>query len=340
MLASIIMPCRNEERYVREALTSVFANDLPRHQYEVIVVDGRSTDKTPQILKALQDEFPGLVVLDNPNLTVPYAMNIGIRAARGEFVIRIDAHCEYPTNYFSELIRYHKELDADNVGTVMESRVKHSNKKTESIARVLSDGLGVGNAYFRIGADTIREVDTVPFGCYRRELFDKIGYYDERLTKSQDFELNRRVKRSGGHIFLLPHVHITYYVRESFAKLFDKYFRNGMWNILAVRFTGRIGNVGLRNYVPFLFVLANVIGIVGSIAYPPIALAYLPTLALYVGIVAFRSLRINSPRTSFWWIFWSFIVLHFSHGLGGLVGLFKQFLVKRDPDRAPSGGNP
>lgn len=330
MIASIVMPCRNEERYIRTAIESVYESDLQAEDFEVIVVDGMSTDNTQDILAELQQEYPSLMILQNPNRTVPYAMNIGIRAAKGEYLIRLDAHCEYPTNYFSELIKFHRELDASNVGTLIDSAVKHKSRKTESIARVLSDALGVGNAYFRIGVDEIREVDTVPFGCFRREIFDQIGYYDERLQKSQDFELNSRLRRSGGRIYLLPHLRVRYFVRESYGRLFQKYFGNGLWNILAVRITGRIGNVGLRNYTPFLFVLANIIGMVLSPFWPPAAVAYLSSLAVYLTTIIIRSIVINTNRTSFWHIVWSFLVLHFSHGLGGLVGLVRQFFVRPD----------
>jgi glycosyltransferase involved in cell wall biosynthesis len=335
MLASIIMPCRNEEKYIREALQTAFNNDLSPESFEVIVVDGCSTDRTGEILNELKEEHTHLQVLENPKQTVPYAMNMGIRAAQGEFVIRIDAHCEYPRNYFSELIKYHRELNAGNVGTVMESRAKHSSRKTESIARVLSDGLGVGNAFFRIGADEIREVDTVPFGCYRREIFEEIGLYDERLTKSQDFELNRRLKRHGGKIYLLPHLHIVYYVRDTLLKLFQKYYKNGMWNIIAIKYTGRVGNVALRNYVPFLFVLANILGVVGSVLSLPVLIAYLSGLGAYLLTILWRSVRIRTPRTSVFWTFLSFLTLHFSHGIGGLVGLLRFPFIKQDHHRAP-----
>lgn len=331
MIATIVMPCRNEERYIRDALESVYNCDLPPGEYEVIVVDGASTDGTVAVLEEVQEKHPDLVIKSNPDRTVPYAMNIGIRAARGEYIIRIDAHCEYPANYFSELLKYHKELNAGNVGTLIESTVKHSTRKTESIARVLSDSFGVGNAHFRIGTEQIREVDTVPFGCYKREVFEQIGYYDERLEKSQDFELNTRLRRHGKKIFLLPHVKVRYFVRETYGRLFRKYFANGLWNILAVRLTGRIGNVSLRNYTPFLFVVANIGGIIASPFSAPLRLLYLSGLAIYLSTLAVRSVMIGSRKTSFFHLVWSFLVLHFSHGMGAVAGLFRQFFLPRTP---------
>jgi glycosyltransferase involved in cell wall biosynthesis len=334
MQVSIIMPCRNEEKYIRTALESVYSNDLKTGTYEVLVVDGDSSDRTVEILAELQNQYDNLIVLDNPNRTVPYAMNIGIRAAKGEYVIRIDAHSEYPPNYFSCLIDKHAELGADNVGCSIETRVMDSNPRSEAIVKVVSDPFGVGNSHFRIGIDEVREVDTVPFGCYKREIFERIGYYDERLKKSQDIELNKRLKRNGGKIFLIPDVKLTYYIREKLSLLAKKYYGNGMWNILVAKYTGNIGSLSLRNYIPFLFVLSNILGLIASLFNSRIAIGYFILLGTYLSIILVRSFMINDRRTNPFWIFLSFLVLHFSHGTGAIVGSIRQLFIR--PPSKPS----
>jgi glycosyltransferase involved in cell wall biosynthesis len=339
MLATIIIPCRNEERYIRDALESVFNSDLPDDQYEVLVVDGMSSDDTVEILNQIAAEHDNVRVLKNPDRTVPFAMNIGIRQAAGEYIIRLDAHCEYPPNYFSELIKHQKELQADNVGTAILSLPKTRTRKTMSIAAVLSDPIGVGNSHFRIGVDKIRQVDTVPFGCYPREVFERVGLYDERLTRSQDIELNKRIVRSGGKIYILPHIKLKYYIRESWRALWKKYLDNGMWNILVAKYTGTFASLSLRNYVPMLFVATILLTSVLAILTAPVGLLLFALPVLYVLIVLVRSIQIHNSQTSIPALMWTFIVLHFAHGLGGIRGLIRQFAIRRSrgskPDEKP-----
>jgi glycosyltransferase involved in cell wall biosynthesis len=327
MLVSIVMPCRNEERYLRSAVESVYASTLDHDDFELIIVDGMSTDGTRAVIQELQQYHANIVFLDNPHLTVSYAMNEGIRHAKGEYLIRIDAHCEYPRNYFAELIKHHRMLEADNVGTAIESTPKNSTKKSESIAKVLSDPFGVGDSRFRTGVQEIRQVDTVPFGCYRREIFDRIGFYDERLTKSQDIELNRRITRAGGKIYILPHVKLTYYIRESWGALAKKYIGNGMWNVFVAKYTGKVSSLSLRNYVPMIFVAGILTLSVASFMYRPALIALGAVLSIYAILIGIRSVAISSKNTRVIYLMYSFFVLHFSHGFGGVLGLFHQFFL-------------
>ena len=214
---SIIIPCRNEEKYIGGCLDSVVSNDYPKDFLEVFVVDGKSTDRTGEIVEGYSKKYEFIHLLVNENKTVPYAMNQGIKESTGDFIIRLDAHGVFPNNYFSKLIYWSKKLDADNVGALWITDVKNKNPKSCSIKKVLSNKFGVGDSLFRIGVDKVTEVDTVPFGCYRKEVFEKVGLYDVRLERDQDIELNKRLKKSGGKIFLLPELSSIYYARETFS---------------------------------------------------------------------------------------------------------------------------
>ena len=165
-------------------------------------MDGMSTDDTRCIVVNYSNEYPFIKLFDNPKRIVPCAMNIGIKASKGDIIIRLDAHASYPTNYFSALIGRIVELDADNVGVVC---------KTLAIREVLSNKFGVGNSVFRTGVDKVMKVDTVPFGCYRRDTFERFGMYDERLIRNQDFELNYRIRKGNGRIFIVPDSYCTYF---------------------------------------------------------------------------------------------------------------------------------
>jgi glycosyltransferase involved in cell wall biosynthesis len=166
---SIIIPIYNEEKYIAKCLDSIIESEYDKNEMEVLLIDGGSTDKTIAIIKQYQKKYPFFKLLHNPKKIVPVAMNIGIKNARGEYIIRLDAHSMYPKDYFKKLIYYHKKLDADNVGGVIVTDVKNKNYISNAIKNVLSDRLGVGSA-FRSGVSEIKEVDTVPFGL--SQIFD------------------------------------------------------------------------------------------------------------------------------------------------------------------------
>lgn len=157
-----------------------------------------STDGTRDSINGYARINPFIRLVDNPRRIVPVAMNIGIKVSKGDIIIRLDAHALYPTNYFSTLVRQLMALGIDNVGAACKTDVLNKNQKTLAIKEVLSNRFGVGNSTFRLGVEKVMEVDTVPFGCWRKEVFDKYGYYDERLIRNQDIELNKRIVRGGG----------------------------------------------------------------------------------------------------------------------------------------------
>ena len=177
----------------------------------------------------------------------------------------------------------------------------------------MSDKWGVGST-FRSGTRTITEVDTVPFGCYRREVFDRIGQYDERLVRNQDIELNKRLKRAGGKIYLVPDIACTYYARETYRELAKNSFDNGRWNILTAYYTGTLRSLSLRHYIPLLFILSL---LVPFLCCPRLSSGI---FLLYLSMMSIRSFQIRSG-TTFLHQFLAFVVLHFSYGVGELAGM-------------------
>ena len=249
-------------------------------------------------------------------------MNIGIKVAKGDVIMRLDAHAQYPINYFSVLEKKLFELNADNVGAACRTDVLNRNSKTLAIKEVLSNRFGVGNSTFRLGVDKAVNVDTVPFGCWRREVFEKYGDYDERLIRNQDIELNKRIIRGGGRIFIVPDTYCTYLARETFKGLARNNFGNGKWNILTVYYTKQFRSLSVRHFVPLFFLLSLLLPTVLSIFYMPLVLVTLLSLLLYTLCISTICLSLSLNRKlNFYYLFSSFVVLHLSYGWGSFMGI-------------------
>jgi len=325
---SVIIPCRNEEKYIADCLDSVLNTDYPKDYLEVFVIDGQSSDKTRTIIEEYTKKFSFFHLMINKNKTVPYAMNMGIKESSGEYIIRLDAHGVFPDNYFSKLVCHSKKLGADNIGATWITNVKNKNAKTNAIKTVLSSKFGVGDSFFRIGGiEQAIKVDTVPFGCYKKEVFDKIGLYNFRLTRNQDIELNKRLKRSGGEIFLLPNLFSTYYARQTFWGIAKNNFGTGLWNILTVYITKRVSSLSLRHFIPLIFLLSLFLPLISMNWIPWFGYIALISFLLYALTLITVSLKITDNGTTFYHIAWAFLVLHFSYGFGSLFGIFRIDLL-------------
>ncbi len=329
-MLTIICPIRNEEKHVARCIESIIRQDYPKDDMEVLLVDGMSTDRTREIIASYLPQCPYLRVLDNPHKIVPYAMNKGIAEAKGDIIMRIDAHTFYEPNYCSAIVKRLKELDADNVGCVCKTDVLNKTPKTLAIREVLSNKFGVGNSVFRTGVDRVKEVDTVPFGCWPKRVFEKYGLFDVRLVRNQDIELSKRIINGGGKVYIIPDTFCTYMARESFVRLAKNNYGNGKWNILTVYYTRQMKSLSLRHFIPLLFVLGVLLPALTAVFWHPawmlsafVLLAYLLVLGSVSAGLAIRK------RLNFFYLLWSFITLHCSYGWGSLVGLLSLLVVKR-----------
>src|SRR5215813_2956741 len=252
MFVSIVMPIRNEEGYVAAALQSLVDQNFPASAIEIIVVDGRSSDRTRDIVQEFARKYPSVRLLDNPAGIVPTAMNIGIRAARGDVIIRADGHNIYQQDYAANCVKYLEQTGADNVGGPILTVAADGTFGARLVAAILSSPFGVGNSKFR----TSREegfVDTVPFGAFRRELFDRVGLYNEKLVRNQDVELNGRIREAGGKIYLAPVLMTRYHPVKTFPGLLKHAFNTSKWNVFTLCENGR--SLRLRHLTPAFFVV-------------------------------------------------------------------------------------
>jgi glycosyltransferase involved in cell wall biosynthesis len=296
---------------------------------EVLFIDGRSTDRTREIIEGYIKDNPYIRLLDNPQQVVPFALNKGIEESSGEVIMRIDGHCTYPTNYVSELVKYLYKLDADNVGGVWNTRPAKNTAVCHAIALASSHPFGVGGSMHKIGSSEIIETDTVPFGCYKREVFEKIGLFDTDLVRNQDDEYNGRLINVGGKIFLIPQVIINYTARDSICKMRKMYYQYGLYKPLVNKKLGAPATI--RQFFPMFFLLGLIIGGVLSIFLPWIAMIYAAVLLLYllIGLVvgAMGAIRMHQPILTLIMPY-IFFNIHVSYGWGYLKGIYKVLFNK------------
>lgn len=327
---SVICPIYNEQKYIVQCIKSILAQDYPKDFLEVIFVDGMSSDDTRQIVKGYLKEYPFIRLLDNLERIVPYAMNKGIQAAKGDVIMRLDAHATYAQNYFSVLVDALYKLNADNVGAVCHTDVLNKTPKTLAIREVLSNKFGVGNSVFRTGVNKVMEVDTVPFGCWRREVFDKYGLYDVRLVRNQDIELNKRIKRGGGKIYIVSNTYCTYLARETFKSLSKNNFSNGKWNILTVFYTRQLNSLSIRHFIPLLFISSLIVPAILSVFYGPFILLFLLSLLSYIVVLGIICCNLAMVKgLNLFYLFMSFVTLHLSYGWGSFIGIIRLLFIKK-----------
>lgn len=318
LFVSVVVPCRNELRYIAACLDSILSSEYPADRIEILVVDGRSDDGTRAIVEEYAARSPAVRLIDNPKGITPVALNIGIRAARGDIVVRMDVHVVYPPEYISRLVAALQTSEADNVGAVLVTRPASDKPMARAIAVALSHPFGVGNSYFRIGVAAPRWVDTVAFFCCRRSLFQRIGMFDEELVRHQDGEFNARLIGHGGRILLLPDVRAYYYARGSLQQVSRMYFQYGYFKPLVARKLGRI--MTMRQMVPPLFVVSLAASALAGIWLPAAAFLSAGIAGLYAGLIAacsFSAARRHGAKCALA-LAVVFPVLHVSYGLGFL----------------------
>jgi glycosyltransferase involved in cell wall biosynthesis len=323
---SIIIPCRNEEKFIGKCLESILNQDYPKEKMEVLVVDGMSEDRTREIIEDFRLKNANLKIklIDNPRKFTNFAFNIGIKEAKGEIVMLMGAHATYEKDYVSKCVKYLKKYDADCVGGVLKTIPAENTLIAKAIAISLSHPFGAGTSYFRIGSKEPKEVDTVFGGCYKREVFEKIGLFNENLKKTQDMDFNLRLKKAGGKILLFPDI-ITYYFPKSHLKDFFLHeFESGVWITYPLKFIKT--PLKLRHYIPFFFVLGLIISGLLGIFLPIFSYIFFSIFGLYLVLNFYFSLRIAIKKNDWRYFFIMPIVFfcrHLAYGFGSIVGIVK-----------------
>lgn len=320
---SIIVPVKNEEKFIVKCLDSLVNQTISLDNYEILIVDGLSTDKTCSIVTEYQNRFKNIRLLDNPKKIAPTAMNIGLSQAKGDVIIRVDGHCYVANDFVEQNLTALKESGAACVGGPIETLA--SGTISTAIAYGMMSPFGVGNALFRYVKRPCY-VDTLAFGAYRTQVFKKIGNFDEELIRNQDDEFNLRLIESGERIYLTPKIRSFYYSRSSIRKLWNQYYQYGFWKVRVIQKHGKPASI--RHLVPVVFVLSLIGPLFISIFFPPFYWLSLISLFSYVIINSLFSLNIGLNK-GFKYIMIMpivFATLHFSYGLGFLNGLFNFYI--------------
>ena len=326
---SVIIPCYNEEKFIGKALDNL-ANQYPSDAYEIVVVDGMSNDGTRPIVKEFQEAHPDLSVrvLDNPARNIPSALNLGIAAARGEIIARMDAHAVPSAGYIRRCVEVLGGANASIVGMPCRVRPAAATVTARAIALGVSHPFGIGDAKYRLGGDaasvTQEEVDTVAFACFRKSLWSDLGGFDEELLTNEDYDFNYRARARGNRVVLDRLAHCDYFARATLRKLASQYSRYGAWKARMIRQRPR--SLKWRQLVAPLFVssiaVLAAVGFWRSFAWQLLVLEFMAYLLAAV-VFGYRVTRKN--RESFSVLLTMpavFLVIHLSWGSSFLWGLF------------------
>lgn len=341
---SVIMPCRNEAAHLGAVLDSLLQQELgDTLTAEFLIVDGMSTDRTREIAREYARRDARIRLIDNPPGFVSHGMNAGIGAARGEIIIRLDAHSHYAPDYLRRCAELLEQTGAANVGGP--ARTVATGLIPETIAAAYHSRFACGGAQFH-DCEYEGFTDTVPYGCWRKSTLVEIGLFDEELVRNQDDELNLRLIRAGGRIWQSPSIRSYYHPRASFAALFRQYFQYGYWKVAVMR-KHRIP-ASWRHLVPGAFVAAHLVlvaaaagaWVAGQTQWAGVAAglwAVMTGLYLLASVAAATAMA----RVKGWRLLpllpLAFAIYHVSYGLGFLLGLARRPASRRDGDRSPGG---
>ncbi len=326
---SVIIPCRNEEKTIHLVLEALRQQTFPIEELEVVIADGFSTDGTRHAIQSYSESNHALKIrlVDNPKKIIPAGLNTAIKAASGQLIVRMDAHSLPEPDYVERCVNALQADLAENVGGVWNISSRNDSWIARSIAAAAANPLAVGDAHYRF-TNKAAYVDTVPYGAYRRELFDKIGLFDESLLANEDYEFNTRIRQSGGRIWLDPAIRCTYFARPNLKALAKQYWGYGYWKAQMLK--RYPDTIRWRQALPPLFVLGVFLLAILGLFWRPAWIVLGSVIALYLVIQLIPAISIarrqQDLKLSFG-ILLATLTMHFAWGSALIVGLISK------PDR-------
>ena len=319
---STLLVTRNEKDYIRLSMMSLINQTYPKDKYEIIVIDGNSNDGTLDEIKALQckystDSFK-IKLLNNEKLILSAGWNIGIKAAKGNYVLRIDAHSTIALDYVEKCVETISRVDAVGVGGILVTESLSGGD--EAVPLVLSSPFGVGNSIFRVSGKE-GYADTASYLLYKKEIFEKAGYFDEEMVRNQDIEEHSRIKKAGGRLYFNPKIIATYYSRNTVKKMLKQAYGNGQWNMVLLKKDKSA--LSIRHLIPFAFVVFLIAAFIFGFLWHPIWLIGLGVICLHLLLGLYFAAKKTNKLKLILKMPILYISLHIAYGLGYIKGLFK-----------------
>jgi glycosyltransferase involved in cell wall biosynthesis len=326
-LVTVVIPAYNEERHIGACLDSVLAQTY--RNLQVVVVESCSTDRTVELVERRRAEDPRVELHTNPRRNIPSSLNVALGAARGRWLVRVDAHSAIPPTYVEQAVTRLAEGTWAGVGGRKDAVGR--TRAGRAIAVAMASRLGVGGSTYHHGT-TVQEVDHLAFGSYPREWVSRIGGWNDELTANEDFEFDHRLREQGGRLLFDPALQILWECRQSVPDLWRQYFRYGKGKADVVWLHPE--SVNPRHVVPPAFVVYLLATSVASLRRPRRALVALAPYALVVGAESVRcARRLEDPRDGVW-LPASFAAMHTGWGLGFWAGALRLARGPR-PARSP-----
>jgi GT2 family glycosyltransferase len=331
---SVIIPCRNEARFIGKCLDSVLMNGYAVQRLEILVVDGMSDDGTRAIAQSYAESYRQIRVLNNPRRAIPCAINIGVAEARGEILMRVDAHTVLEKQYIERCARVLIEYRAADVGGKLRIVARDNTVIGRTIVKALTQRVGVGNLRYRFAETEKPEVvDTVPFFCCRREVFEKIGPFNERLARVEDVEWKRRLVRAGGRIMLAPGAVAVYQARSQLKAFWKHNLSDGMWVTLGFG-RSELMPVPWRHLAPPALVGTLLCFGLGSVWSKTLLAIFLTLFGCYfltLLAVSFRKAAAGRDWSASFLLPFVTLSMHFTRGFGSLWGVLRLIAEGRLP---------
>jgi len=325
---SIVIPCLNEERFIGKVLESLALQYEPG-RFEIIVVDGVSTDRTRAVIAGFTSDNPDVQVqvIDNPERDIPRALNLGINGARGEIIVRMDAHSIPSPGYVRRCVKLLTESDAAVVGMPWKICAGDDSRMARAIALAVAHPFGIGDAKYRLNVSAATYVDTVPFGAFKKSLWHRLGGFNEKLLANEDYDFNYRVRKDGGLVLLDADEHCNYVARATLDDLAKQYWRYGSWKAQMVKL--KPASLRWRHLVAPAFVVGLVLTGLLSLVWWPGFLLFVLTLGSYLLLAIVCSLQLALKQKDLALLFLLpliFFSIHLSWGTSFVAGLFTRRL--------------
>ena len=314
---SFIMPVLNEEKHLEAAVQSIFQQKgMKKDKIEVILALGPSTDQTNQVAEALKSTLP-VKLVQNPTGKTPAGLNLAIKAASNPVIVRVDAHSELSPDYTELALEILNQTGAANVGGIM--KAEGFSPFQRAVAWGYGSRLGLGGGLYHIGGSA-GPSDSVYLGVFRREILQKLGGFNEKMVRGQDWELNLRIRNTGEVVWFDPRLKVTYHPRSSLKNLIKQFFDTGSWRAELTR--SHLAKANLRYFAPPAMVLTTISGLLVSLS--GLTMGLVP-LAVYLSVV-FLAAVFNQKLGLFDRLALLLVLpaMHFSWGIGFIAGLFHK----------------